>query len=115
VVFQAFFQLYSDPFTFSRLGNVAKTFFIFLSVSASSPNINYLFLCFSSFSSACSSVLNSWKTFYLKENGKLKTESGAKNNSQLPKGWEVKKLGEVCGFQNGFAFKSKTWLGFGMI
>jgi hypothetical protein len=28
--------------------------------------------------------------------GKLKTESGAKNNSQLPKGWEVKKLGEVC-------------------
>jgi hypothetical protein len=38
----------------------------------------------------------------------LKTESGAKNNSQLPKGWEVKKLGEVCGFQNGFAFKSKV-------
>jgi restriction endonuclease S subunit len=36
------------------------------------------------------------KTFYLKENEKLKTESGAKNNSQLPKGWEVKKLGEVC-------------------
>jgi hypothetical protein len=32
------------------------------------------------------------KTFYLKENEKLKTESGAKNNSQLPKGWEVKKL-----------------------
>jgi hypothetical protein len=30
----------------------------FLSVSASSPNINYPFLCFSSFSSACSSVLN---------------------------------------------------------
>jgi hypothetical protein len=35
------------------------------------------------------------KTFYFKENEKLKTESGAKNNSQLPKGWEVKKLGEV--------------------
>ena len=27
----------------------------------------------------------------------------------LPKGWEVKKLGEVCDFQNGFAFKSKTF------
>jgi len=29
--------------------------------------------------------------------------------SQLPKGWEVKKLGAVCEFQNGFAFKSKTY------
>ena len=28
---------------------------------------------------------------------------------QLPKGWEVKKLGDVCNFQNGFAFKSKTF------
>jgi type I restriction enzyme S subunit len=36
-------------------------------------------------------------------------EHRPKNNSQLPKGWEVKKLGEVCGFQNGFAFKSKTY------
>ncbi len=27
----------------------------------------------------------------------------------FPKGWEVKKLGEVCDFQNGFAFKSKTF------
>ena len=54
-------------------------------------------------------ILRVGKTFYLKENEKLKTESGAKNNSQLPKGWEVKKLGEVCGFQNGFAFKSKTY------
>jgi type I restriction enzyme S subunit len=54
-------------------------------------------------------ILRVGKTFYFKENGKLKTESGAKNNSQLPKGWEVKKLGEVCGFQNGFAFKSKTY------
>jgi type I restriction enzyme S subunit len=27
----------------------------------------------------------------------------------LPKGWEIKKLGEVCDFQNGFAFKSKTY------
>ncbi|SSC09246.1 restriction endonuclease subunit S [bacterium endosymbiont of Bathymodiolus sp. 5 South] len=41
-------------------------------------------------------ILRVGKTFYLKENEKLKTESGAKNNSQLPKGWEVKKLGEVC-------------------
>jgi type I restriction enzyme S subunit len=30
-------------------------------------------------------------------------------NSQLKKGWEIKKLGEVCNFQNGFAFKSKTY------
>jgi type I restriction enzyme S subunit len=35
------------------------------------------------------------KTFYLKENGKLKTESGAKNNSQLPKGWEYGVLGDA--------------------
>jgi len=28
---------------------------------------------------------------------------------QMNKGWEIKKLGEVCGFQNGFAFKSKTY------
>jgi type I restriction enzyme S subunit len=41
------------------------------------------------------------KTFYFKENGKLKTESGAKNNSQLPKGWEVKKLREVCEIEYG--------------
>ena len=27
----------------------------------------------------------------------------------LPKGWELKKLGEVCDFQNGFAFKSNTY------
>lgn len=27
----------------------------------------------------------------------------------LPKGWEIKKLGEVCDFQNGFAFKSNTY------
>jgi hypothetical protein len=37
-------------------------------------------------------ILRVGKTFYLKENEKLKTESGAKNNSQLPKGWKVKKL-----------------------
>ena len=30
-----------------------------------------------------------------------------KNN--LPAGWEMKKLGEVCDFQNGFAFKSQTF------
>ena len=29
--------------------------------------------------------------------------------SRLPKGWEMKKLGEVCDFQNGFAFKSNTY------
>ena len=29
--------------------------------------------------------------------------------SGLREGWEVRKLGEVCGFQNGFAFKSKTF------
>ena len=27
----------------------------------------------------------------------------------MKKGWEVRKLGEVCDFQNGFAFKSKTY------
>jgi len=27
----------------------------------------------------------------------------------LPKGWEIKRLGDVCNFQNGFAFKSKTY------
>jgi type I restriction enzyme S subunit len=47
------------------------------------------------------------KTFYLKENEKLKTESGAKNNSQLPKGWEVKKLGEVCEVQRGLTYSGK--------
>ena len=25
------------------------------------------------------------------------------------KGWEIKKLGEVCDFQNAFAFKSNTY------
>jgi hypothetical protein len=37
-----------------------------------------------------------------------KTESGAKNNSQLPKGWEVKKLGEVCDIQLGKTPHRKT-------
>lgn len=27
----------------------------------------------------------------------------------MRKGWELKKLGEICDFQNGFAFKSKTY------
>jgi len=27
----------------------------------------------------------------------------------MREGWEIKKLGEVCNFQNGFAFKSKTY------
>jgi len=27
----------------------------------------------------------------------------------LKKDWEIKKLGDVCGFQNGFAFKSNTY------
>ena len=27
----------------------------------------------------------------------------------LPDGWEIKSLGQVCGFQNGFAFKSNTY------
>ncbi|TXI66995.1 MAG: restriction endonuclease subunit S [Flavobacterium sp.] len=27
----------------------------------------------------------------------------------MKQGWEVKKLGEICDFQNGFAFKSKTY------
>jgi len=27
----------------------------------------------------------------------------------MKKGWEIKKLGDVCDFQNGFAFKSKTY------
>lgn len=34
-------------------------------------------------------------------------KQGDKNS--LPKGWEMKKLGEVCDFQNGFAFKSNTY------
>lgn len=28
--------------------------------------------------------------------------------TSLPAGWEIKALGDVCRFQNGFAFKSKT-------
>jgi restriction endonuclease S subunit len=52
-------------------------------------------------------ILRVGKTFYFKENGKLKTESGAKNNSQLPKGWEVKKLGEVCEVQRGLTYSGK--------
>ena len=32
-----------------------------------------------------------------------------KSTLNLPKGWETKKLIEVCKFQNGFAFKSKTF------
>lgn len=28
---------------------------------------------------------------------------------KMPTGWEMKKLGEVCDFQNGFAFKSSTY------
>ncbi|MFZ4754234.1 MAG: restriction endonuclease subunit S, partial [Chitinophagaceae bacterium] len=27
----------------------------------------------------------------------------------MKKGWEIKKLGEICDFQNGFAFKSNTY------
>ena len=27
----------------------------------------------------------------------------------MKQGWEIKQLGDVCGFQNGFAFKSKTF------
>ena len=27
----------------------------------------------------------------------------------MKKDWEIKKLGQVCDFQNGFAFKSKTY------
>jgi type I restriction enzyme S subunit len=35
-----------------------------------------------------------------------------KNNmdKDLPKGWEIKKLGEICDLQNGFAFKSKDYI-----
>lgn len=33
----------------------------------------------------------------------------SKQENQLPQGWEVKKLGEVCDFQNGFAFQSKLY------
>ena len=33
----------------------------------------------------------------------------SKKENQLPKGWELKKLGEVCDFQNGFAFQSKLY------
>ena len=38
------------------------------------------------------------------DNGKLKVE-----NKQLPTGWKMRTLGEVCRFCNGFAFKSKTY------
>jgi type I restriction enzyme S subunit len=27
----------------------------------------------------------------------------------MKQGWDIKKLGQVCNFQNGFAFKSKTY------
>ena len=27
----------------------------------------------------------------------------------MRKGWEIKKLGEVCEFQNGFAFKGNSF------
>jgi type I restriction enzyme S subunit len=37
----------------------------------------------------------------------LQEHSGAKNNSQLPKGWEVKKLGEVCEVQRGLTYSGK--------
>lgn len=33
---------------------------------------------------------------------------------KLPKGWEIKKLGEVCEFQNGFAFKSNLFTDSGL-
>jgi type I restriction enzyme S subunit len=36
------------------------------------------------------------------------------NAPNLPKGWEIKKLGEVCDFQNGFAFQSKSYKEYGL-
>ncbi|MBN8574689.1 MAG: restriction endonuclease subunit S, partial [Candidatus Kapabacteria bacterium] len=37
---------------------------------------------------------------------KNQTNQGSDNMNQ---GWEIKKLGDVCDFQNGFAFQSKTY------
>jgi len=33
-----------------------------------------------------------------------------KSTLNLPKGWEMKSLGDVCDLQNGYAFKSKTYI-----
>ena len=38
---------------------------------------------------------------------KEKMNNGKKTH--LPEGWKMRRLGEVCSFQNGFAFKSKTF------
>jgi len=35
-----------------------------------------------------------------------------KEESLLPDGWQIKKLGDVCDLQNGFAFKSKSYVEF---
>ncbi len=41
------------------------------------------------------------------DNEKLKVE-----NAQLPKGWEIKKLGEVCDFQRGLTYSRKNAVDF---
>ncbi len=38
------------------------------------------------------------------------TEFKKTDIGDIPKGWEVKKLGEVCNLQGGYAFKSKDYL-----
>jgi len=42
-------------------------------------------------------------------NMEIVEEKMSQENMNLPKGWKIMKLGEVCDFQNGFAFKSKTF------
>lgn len=37
------------------------------------------------------------------------SERSEESSAELPSGWEWKKLGEVCKFQNGFAFQSKLF------
>ena len=46
------------------------------------------------------------KVFYEQHSGR---DSKSHPELSLPKGWEVKRLGDVCDFQNGFAFKSKLF------
>lgn len=50
----------------------------------------------------------------IKETTQIKKSSNQANlrnqgSDNMKQGWEIKKLGDVCDFQNGFAFQSKTY------
>lgn len=49
------------------------------------------------------------KALKLLDDAKEIFQAQLKKEMTPKKGWEVKKLGEVCNFQNGFAFKSKLF------